>query len=186
MKRSSDAIATELQRDLGPEYLSTKPGSGDQIYIEGHRVIDLANEIFGFDGWSSEILKMETVISQENHGRFLVVVQCITRVTLVREGNSNDGIGTGKAENSPSRAMALDKARKEAQTDALKRALRMFGKSLGNCVYDKEFKMHVRKVKTVKREFDPSDLRRPKNIVSPKAAVNDDDIELDIGSSQFS
>lgn len=186
MKRSSEAIAAELQRNLGPEYLSTKPGSGDQIYIEGHRVIDLANEIFGFDGWSSEILKMETVVDRESRGRFLVVVQCITRVTLVKEGNSNDGVGTGKAENCPSKGMAFDKARKEAQTDALKRALRMFGRSLGNCVYDKEFKMQVRKVKVLKRDFDPSDLRRPENVIAPKAAISDDEIELDIGSSQFS
>jgi len=40
--------------------------------------------------------------------------------------------------------MAIEKAKKEAVSDALKRALRQFGHALGNCVYDKE---HVRKVR---------------------------------------
>lgn len=38
----------------------------------------------------------------------------------------------------------MDKARKEAVTDAIKRALRIFGNNLGNCVYDKE---HLRSLK---------------------------------------
>lgn len=39
---------------------------------------------------------------------------------------------------------AYEKARKEAVTDAMKRALRMFGNRLGNCAYDKAFLRHVR------------------------------------------
>lgn len=44
-----------LQKKLGPEYLSTRQGGGGTklTYIEGWRVINLANEIFGFNGPSS-------------------------------------------------------------------------------------------------------------------------------------
>ena len=36
-------------------------------------------------------------------------------------------------------ALSIEKARKEAVTDALKRALKSFGNVLGNCLSDKEY-----------------------------------------------
>lgn len=47
-----DRIQEILQRKLGPEYLSTRQGGGGTklTYIEGWRVINLANEIFGYNG----------------------------------------------------------------------------------------------------------------------------------------
>ena len=45
-----------LSKPLGPEYLSYRSGSfGRLTYITGGIAVQLANEIFGFDGWSSEI-----------------------------------------------------------------------------------------------------------------------------------
>ena len=38
-----------------------------------------------------------------------------------------------------SKALSIEKARKEAVTDALKRALKSFGNVLGNCLSDKEY-----------------------------------------------
>ena len=42
---------------LGPTFISQRPGSGGQriAYIEGWRTISLANEIFGFNGWSHSV-----------------------------------------------------------------------------------------------------------------------------------
>ena len=37
----------------------------------------------------------------------------------------------------------LEKCKKEASTDALKRALRIFGNSAGNCLYDKDYIRHL-------------------------------------------
>jgi recombination DNA repair RAD52 pathway protein len=34
--------------------------AGKMVYVEGHTIINLANKLFGFNGWSSEIRKMET------------------------------------------------------------------------------------------------------------------------------
>ena len=50
-------------------------------------------------------------------------------------------------ENAKGKAQAFEKAKKEATTDALKRALRSFGNLLGNCVYDKDYLQRVTKVK---------------------------------------
>lgn len=47
----------------------------------------------------------------------------------------------------------MDKAKKEAVTDAIKRALRIFGNHLGNCVYDKEY------LKSLKAK--PASFRQP-------------------------
>ena len=49
-----------LAKKLGPEYLSSRQGAGGakMTYIEGWRCIALANEVFGFNGWSSEIKEL--------------------------------------------------------------------------------------------------------------------------------
>lgn len=46
-----------LAKRLGPEYLSTRqgPGGSKLTYLEGWRAISLANEVFGFNGWSSSV-----------------------------------------------------------------------------------------------------------------------------------
>lgn len=55
-KTEEKIIGEKLERNLGPEYLSTRSGpSGRLTYIEGQTAISIANEIFGFNGWSSEI-----------------------------------------------------------------------------------------------------------------------------------
>jgi DNA recombination protein Rad52 len=50
-------INDKLNRQLGPEFLSQRPGpSGRPLtYIEGKTAITLANDIFGFNGWSTQI-----------------------------------------------------------------------------------------------------------------------------------
>lgn len=50
-------LQSRLDRRLGPEYLSTRPGAGGQKlhYLTGATCINLANEVFGFNGWSSSI-----------------------------------------------------------------------------------------------------------------------------------
>lgn len=60
---SSERIAklkATLSKQLGPEYISQRPGPGGTklSYIEGWKAINLANEIFGFDGWASSITSL--------------------------------------------------------------------------------------------------------------------------------
>lgn len=53
----SEDIQTKLDKKLGPEYISKRVGFGTSriAYIEGWRVINLANQIFGYNGWSTEV-----------------------------------------------------------------------------------------------------------------------------------
>lgn len=55
-EEETEKISNQLQKSLGPEWLTQRPGpSGRLTYIEGKTAINLANEIFGFNGWSSDI-----------------------------------------------------------------------------------------------------------------------------------
>jgi Rad52/22 family double-strand break repair protein len=51
------SLQARLDRQLGPEYISERPGAaGVRVqYLEAWKCINLANEIFGFNGWSSSI-----------------------------------------------------------------------------------------------------------------------------------
>jgi len=143
--REKARISSLLGRSLGPEFLSVRPGASrtELTYLEGWMVIDLANSIFGFDGWSSEIREMKAEYSDESGGRMSVGYSCLCRVTL-RDGTYKEDIGFGAARNQQ-KEEAIEKAKKSASTDGLKRALRQFGRALGNCVYDKKYLSEYKK-----------------------------------------
>jgi len=77
-------------------------------------------------------------------------------------------IGYGHIENSKGKAAAFEKAKKEAATDAMKRALRNFGNVLGNCLYDKDYLARVAKVKVAPLKWDPENLHRHPDCVATK------------------
>lgn len=56
-KEEWSQISTKLSQQLGPEFLAQRPGpSGKPLtYIEGKTAINIANDIFGFNGWSTEL-----------------------------------------------------------------------------------------------------------------------------------
>ena len=60
--KEQEAIERALKARLGPNFISKRPvGGGSQAsYLEGHRAVSLANEIFGFNGWSHSVTK-ETI-----------------------------------------------------------------------------------------------------------------------------
>ena len=110
-------------------------------YIEGHRIIHLANETFGYNGWSHSITN-ETIGKPHTHlqchselkrcysdfidqlgDKFYVGVSAFVRVQL-KDGSYHEDVGYGVSEGMKSKALSIEKARKEAITDSLKRALR--------------------------------------------------------------
>ncbi|KAJ1834629.1 DNA repair protein rad52 [Coemansia sp. RSA 2711] len=173
----SARIQTLLRKKLGPEHVSTRQGMGNTrlSYVEGWRIISIANEIFGFSGWSSSIQSFGIdYMDMGEGGRYSVGATCVMRVTL-RDGTFREDAGFGMIENVKSKGQALEKVRKEAVTDALKRAMRQFGNVLGNCVYDKEY---VRSVAQVQKQ--------PRGRVSGEALFRHSDLESaeDRGSQQ--
>jgi DNA repair and recombination protein RAD52 len=163
-------LQAKLNQKLGPEYISQRPGpaGGPKLtYAEGWKIINIANEVFGFNGWSSSVvsLTVDFIDFNDESKRYTVGVTAIVRVTL-RYGVFHEDIGYGMLENSKSKGAALDKVRtiylhpttaevahfvpkckKEAVTDGLKRTLRNFGNVLGNCLYDKSYTQEIVKIK---------------------------------------
>ncbi|XP_028019294.1 DNA repair protein RAD52 homolog isoform X1 [Balaenoptera acutorostrata] len=182
------AIQNALRQRLGPEYISSRMAGGGQkvCYIEGHRVINLANEMFGYNGWAHSITQQNVDFVDFNNGKFSVGVCAFVRVQLKvrvmegtcclqalgrweseQDGSYHEDVGYGVSEGLRSKALSLEKARKEAVTDGLKRALRSFGNALGNCILDKDYLRSLNKLphqlplevdltKAKRQDFEPS------------------------------
>ncbi|NWI38190.1 RAD52 protein, partial [Picathartes gymnocephalus] len=147
------AIQHALRQRLGPDYISSRQAGGGQkvCYIEGHKVISLANEMFGFNGWAHSVTQQNVDFVDLNNGRFYVGVCAFVKVQL-KDGSYHEDVGYGVSEGLKSKALSLEKARKEAVTDGLKRALKCFGNALGNCILDKEY---LRAVSKLPRQVPP-------------------------------
>ena len=150
------AVAEQLDRYLGPEYISYRRGEGGRMlaYAEGHEVIGQMNVIFGWEGWNSKVVNFVIDYAEVgNGGKWSVGVAATVRVTAIcTESGSKrevcrEDTGYGTMENGPSRGKAMEKCRKEAVTDALKRAARQFGNATGGCLYNKEYLERVKRVK---------------------------------------
>jgi len=114
-------------------------------YLEGWQVIAEANRIFGFDGWQRQtiavrcVAQTERTIGRDQKPGWGVTYTARVRVTvtagglppLVREGSgAGHGIDVDLGQ-------AHESALKEAETDAMKRALMTFGNPFGLALYDK-------------------------------------------------
>lgn len=108
-------------------------------YVEGWHVIAEANRVFGFDAWDRQTLEMRQLGEPEQvNGNWRVAYHCRVRVT-VRAGETiitRDGSGYGSGIVKDIRD-AHEGAIKEAETDAMKRALMTFGNPFGLALYDK-------------------------------------------------
>lgn len=156
------AIQKALRQKLGPEFISQRPGAGGQklAYVEGWRLVNLANETFGFNGWSHSVSTQTVDFVDHYNGRFYVGISACVKVQL-KDGVYHEDIGYGVSEGMKSKALSIEKARKEAVTDGLKRALKGFGNSLGNCLGDKDYlKCIGRAPKPPAAKLDVNEMRR--------------------------
>jgi DNA repair and recombination protein RAD52 len=138
----TDSMKAELGKPLNPKHVKPPAPGKYGEYIEGWRVIDEANRIFGFDGWTRETVEMIETCRELKGDKWFVGYRCKVRVTVldhesdppthvVREGSAA-GSGVSK-----SLTDAIESALKEAETDAMKRALMTFGNPFGLALYDK-------------------------------------------------
>ncbi|KAK6176083.1 hypothetical protein SNE40_014438 [Patella caerulea] len=135
-----EAIQDCLRQRLGPKFISQRIGAGGLklAYIEGWKLINIANETFGFNGWSHSVTNQTVDFVDHINGRYYVGVSAMVRVQL-KDGVYHEDIGYGVSEGLKSKALSIEKARKEAATDGLKRSLKNFGNAMGNCLGDKEY-----------------------------------------------
>ena len=170
---------------MGPEYISARPGAAGQRvhYLAADKVINLANGVFGFNGWSSAIkaITIDFIDEHAHTGRISLGLSVIVRVTL-RDGTYHEDIGYGQIENCKGKAAAFEKAKKEGTTDGLKRALRTFGNVLGNCIYDKNFLEKVTKIKVTPSRWDSDNLHRHPDFMPAKKENVQEESEGKVGS----
>jgi hypothetical protein len=57
---STANISKKLMQPVSNKFIRTRPGPGGQkiTYVDGAYVIDQANSVFRFDGWSSQIVHL--------------------------------------------------------------------------------------------------------------------------------
>ena len=123
-------------------------GTFQLAYVEGWHVIDEANRIFGFDGWTSETIETNLVAEEQKCISYTAKVR-ITIGDVIREGT---GAGHGRF---GSLGEKHESAIKEAETDARKRAFMQFGNQFGLSLYngkDKSWKLNTGKPKVNKGE----------------------------------
>jgi len=137
------ALAAPLDR---ANVRQREQGRGKVAYLEGWQVIAEANRIFGFDGWQRQTIAVRCVAQGERPigrdqkpgwgvtytARVRVTVTAGGRPPLIREGSgAGHGIDVDLGQ-------AHESAIKEAETDAMKRALMTFGNPFGLALYDKQ------------------------------------------------
>jgi hypothetical protein len=137
---------TALSSPLDPARICTrKQGRASVPYLKGWAVIEEANAIFGFDGWQRQTLFCQCVTQAERSigeerkpgwgvtyiARVRITVFAGSRGLLIREGTgAGHGIDVDLGQ-------AHESAIKEAETDAMKRALVTFGARFGLSLYDR-------------------------------------------------
>lgn len=132
----------ELAAPLARANVKSRQQGGRSVsYIEGWKAIEEANRIFGFDGWVRETLDIKCVTE---HVREIGAqkqpgwgVSYTAKVRIIACGIIREGIGAGHGIDRDL-GQAHESAIKEAETDAMKRAMMTFGNPFGLALYDKE------------------------------------------------
>jgi len=131
-----------LEAPLSRSHVKNRSQAGRQLsYIEGWTAIAEANRIFGFDGWTRETVDIKCVSEREREigqqKRPGWSVSYVAKVRVIAQGVAREGVGAGHGID-VDLGQAHESAIKEAETDAMKRALMTFGNPFGLALYDKE------------------------------------------------
>lgn len=134
-----------LSAPLDKARVATREQGGKTLsYIEAWHAIAEANRIFGFGQWDRETVDLrqlgEPRVTQDRYGKDQMRVGYSARVRItVRAGGSvivREGCGFGSGIDKDT-DQAHESALKEAESDAMKRALMTFGNPFGLALYDK-------------------------------------------------
>lgn len=141
MSGFSDHQKSLLSDKLDSAHIKSREQAGRKLYyIEGWHAIAEANRIFGFDAWTRETLDIRVVSERERKvGKAQKdgwSVSYVARVRVTVGGVVRDGLGAGHGVD-VDLGLAHESAIKEAETDAMKRALMTFGNPFGLALYDK-------------------------------------------------
>lgn len=151
-----------LNAPLDRSAVAERSQSGRTLsYIEGWHAIAEANRIFGFDGWQRETIELRQLgEAYQAQGKDTWRVNYLAKVRVTVGDVVREGCGFGQGIDRDV-GQAHESALKEAETDAMKRALMTFGNPFGLALYDKS-------QANVRDNPDPT----PENL--PTGAINDE------------
>lgn len=189
-EEQKQALAAPLDR----KHVKTRTQANRSLsYIEGWHAIAEANRIFGFDGWTREMLAIDCVNCAERKvGKDKRDGWCVTytaRVRVTVDGIVREGFGVGHGIDADL-GQCHESAGKEAETDAMKRAFMTFGNQFGLALYDKT-QSNVKDgllpieaiytlLKTAKTEADVTKIRESKDFLDQWSHLGKGD-KQDIG-----
>jgi hypothetical protein len=151
-KKTVTQVIQELDAPIPRSAVSEREGAGRRTfsYLQAHYVIDRANKVFGQLNWSSETVENRPVFEGKvpnSYGKEKYSVSYLARVRVEFQAEdengqirrtSHMGTGYGDGDDATNPGKAHELAMKEAESDALKRALKNAGMSMGLALYDKD------------------------------------------------
>ncbi|MGX7706350.1 Rad52/Rad22 family DNA repair protein [Methylobacterium sp. Gmos1] len=136
----TDKQLAALNAPLDRKHVKGRTQAGRTLsYVEGWHAIAEANRIFGFDAWDRETVDLRMLGERQVGDKSRVAYMARVRITVRAEGIDivRDGCGYGSGIDKDL-GQAHESALKEAETDAMKRALMTFGNPFGLALYDKD------------------------------------------------
>lgn len=130
-------IAEELNKPLVSTNVKQREQGGIKLsYIESWHAIAEANRIFGWDGWTRQTQDLQLVQAEQKGDKGLWYVSYLAKSLVTVHGVAREGMGFGQGIDRDL-GKAHESAVKEAESDAMKRALMTFGNPFGLALYDK-------------------------------------------------
>ena len=131
----------QLSARLDPRHVKSRDQAGRKLsYVEGWHAIAEANRIFGFAAWDRQLVALKQLGDPRDvNGKMRVGYLATVRIIVRTDGGEvyRDGTGFGSGIDKDV-DQAHESAIKEAETDAMKRALMTFGNPFGLALYDKD------------------------------------------------
>ena len=180
------ALAAPLDR---AKVRQREQGRSRVSYLEGWQVIAEANRIFGFDGWQRQtiavrcVAQAERTIGRDQKPGWGVTYPARVRITVTAGGHTpqvREGTGAGHGIDADL-GQAHESAIKEAETDAMKRALMTFGNPFGLALYDKQQRQVTSSASPHNRPTVQPQLRGPASHRQSTAETNAEPKGMDAG-----
>lgn len=109
------------------------------FYLAGHDVERRLSEVFGATGWNQEVVRAELISTATRAGKagdvHVACYRVVVRIEVPELGLVRDGVSCTCGQPSKWPEEAHDMGLKSAATDALKRAAKTLGNSLGLALY---------------------------------------------------
>jgi recombination DNA repair RAD52 pathway protein len=134
----SDEQIDALKCVLHEDQIRERKGGGKMLkYIKADMAVDTANRIFGFGQWGYKVVSRGHMIIEDPKKGKIEMYTADVELSVVGAAFPFPGGGVGIV-NDPYTVEMHEKAYKEAETDAMKRALRHYGDQFGLSLYNED------------------------------------------------